>query len=321
MVLLGKLTIHLKIRFHLINFYFSIFRGPFAYHKLDEKKDKNNPSGTYLLRQCGKEYNTFFIDMIISDRNLPDTFKITQFRNKWYLHENSNDPSEFDNLIDLAKSINTNGTNKLRIPPLEYDKAPLLLLCLPSDQLKAKKAIDDLDPMRDMMPRIIDASKELQFYKDSMKRTKDGILTQFRADWKLPDDKKIEVTVKVLNQNKMQFLSEILKLTHVWSQLNAREIIKLYGVSLYNPTAMVLESTKYGPFDDFLRKRSSEIETVMLIDAAYSLAKALHYLQENNIIHSKIRCSSLHVHKFIPSSTLVVKLGDPGFEAEYTTEE
>lgn len=300
--------------------------GQFAYSKLEEKSDKSNPCGTYLLRQCGKEYNTYYIDIITTNRFRPETIKITWHKNKWYLHKNTIEPEEFDNLIELAKSIETEAKHKLRIPPLDYDKSPFSLLCLPEDQFKLKKVIDAWNPLSDMKPQIIDATKELQLYRESIKKSRDGILTQMRADWKLPDNKQIEVTLKILNSTKLKFLPEILKLSNMWAKLNTPDILRLYGMSLYQPVAMVMESTKYGPLDEFLRKSASTvgtlgIPTVLLIDAAFSLAKALHYLQESGIVHTKIRCSTLQVHKFNSPNLLVVKLGDPGFEQEYTKED
>lgn len=255
---------------------------------------------------------------MIVQRNIPETFKVTHEENNvWRLHSNT-EPLDFDNIISLAKSIKTNA-NKFRIPPLDYDKSQFLLICLPQDQLKAKKTIDDLNSMNDKKPEIIDAEKELIFNRDSLKISKDGVFSQLRSDWKLPGDKKIEVTLKILN--KLDFLPEILKLANMWSRINAPEILKLYGVSLYRPTAMILESTKFGQFNEFLRRKTNSIKSFMLIDAAYSLAKALHYLQENKLIHTKIRCSSLQVVKFTPNMNLVVKLGDPGLEKLYTFEE
>lgn len=37
---------------------------------------------------------------------------------------------------------------------------------------------------------------------DSQKIIENGIITQMRADWILPEDKKLEVTLKILNSEK-----------------------------------------------------------------------------------------------------------------------
>lgn len=105
-----------------------------------------------------------------------------------------------------------------------------------------------------------------------------------------------------------------------WAKIDSSEIVKLYGTTLNKPIAMVLESTKFGPFDLFLRTHE-HIEIVCLVDAAYSLARALHYLQENKISHGRIRCCNLQVMKYESNNHIVVKLGDPGLLRNLTRKE
>lgn len=132
-----------------------------------------------------------------------------------------------------------------------------------------------------------------------------------------------------------------MNLAYKWSQLQSTELIKMFGFTLSSPYTMVIESTRLGPLDEFLSHNKS-ISVVCLIDAAFSLARALYFLvsflcssavnskftkilfnnlqQENNTMHGKIRCGSLHVVKFNGTS-LVVRLGDPGFRNSYTKAE
>lgn len=106
-----------------------------------------------------------------------------------------------------------------------------------------------------------------------------------------------------------------------WSSLDSPELIKMYGFTLF-PHTLVIESTKLGPLDEFLQKQPEHaVSIVSLIDTAYSLARALHYLQENNITHGRIRCSSLQVIRFEPPNMLLARLGDPGFQKSYSNNE
>lgn len=99
----------------------------------------------------------------------PETFKITKehiFGNTtWDLHA-QNEVKSFDTLQELAKSIKTESTNKLRLAPSDYDKAPLLLLCLPENQLTVVKAasVDIEIELRQKLPQIIDPANELRKY-------------------------------------------------------------------------------------------------------------------------------------------------------------
>lgn len=99
----------------------------------------------------------------------PETFKITKQHRygniTWDLHTQS-DVKSFDTLQELAKSIKTEAANKLRLAPSDYDKAPLLLLCLPENQLTVIKAasVDIEMELRQKLPQIIDPANELRKY-------------------------------------------------------------------------------------------------------------------------------------------------------------
>lgn len=62
-----------------------------------------------------------------------------------------------------------------------------------------------------------------------------------------------------------------------WSNLFAPELVKMYGFTLTSPLTFVLESIQMGPLDQFLRTEK-DVPKVCLIEASYSLARALHYL-------------------------------------------
>lgn len=107
-----------------------------------------------------------------------------------------------------------------------------------------------------------------------------------------------------------------------WSSLESPELIKMYGFTFSSPHTIVIESTKLGPLDEFLQRQSKHaVSMAALIDTAYSLARALHYLQENNIIHGRIRCASLQVVRFEQPNMLSARLGDPGFQQSYSNNE
>lgn len=96
------------------------------------------------------------------------------------------------------------------------------------------------------------------------------------ADWILPEDKKLDVTLKILH--KEEHLLDFMKLADKWSNLCSPELIKMYGFTLSSPQTLVMESLKMGPLDEFLRSARKSVNLTCLIDAAYSLARALHYL-------------------------------------------
>jgi hypothetical protein len=102
-----------------------------------------------------------------------------------------------------------------------------------------------------------------------------------KAEYKQPNNKKIDVTLKILKSTEVdKHLVDFMKLADQWAKLDLQEIIKLHGITLNLPISLVLESVEFGPLDEFLRapKKGVIIKTLYLVEAAYSLARALHYL-------------------------------------------
>lgn len=117
-------------------------------------------------------------------------------------------------------------------------------------------------------------------------------------------------------------LQEFRLLAEKWQGLESPELIKMYGFTLSSPHILVIESTKLGPLDAFLQKLPEHaVSIVGLIDVTYSLARALHYLQENKIVHGRIRCASLQVIRFEQPNLLLARLGDPGLQKTYSNNE
>lgn len=74
-----------------------------------------------------------------------------------------------------------------------------------------------------------------------------------------------------------------MNLAYKWSKLQSSELIKMYGFTLSSPYTMVIESTRLGPLDEFLAV-NRKISIVCLIDAAFSLARALYFLVSSAVI-------------------------------------
>lgn len=74
-----------------------------------------------------------------------------------------------------------------------------------------------------------------------------------------------------------------MNLAYKWSQLQSTELIKMYGFTLSSPYTMVIESTRLGPLDEFLSD-TKNISIVCLIDAAFSLARALYFLVSLSLV-------------------------------------
>lgn len=140
-------------------------------------------------------------------------------------------------------------------------------------------------------------------------------LSEVLADWTIDNKTFVEVTLKALKPNQietnmMAFMNQAQK----WCSLQSRDILRIYGITLYNPTAMVMERTQCTLSQLLLNHRP---HTRLLIDVTQSLARAINQMHSLNMVHSMIRCSTIHVVTW-NEDRLVVRLGDPGINNTFT---
>lgn len=298
--------------------------GKFAYDKLSN--NSYNP-GYFLIRQCDQVYDTFYLDIKIT-RVKKETFRIGYRREtgEWFFHKSDTDVEKFESLLDIGKGIKTEAKHNFRLAPSIYDKPPNLLLCLKevdeaSITRKSVKVGSGMMGKSDGVdlsePKCIDPAT-LKLYRGSMRDCEGGLMSQMRAEWTISDSQCIDVTIKILKPEKIaENVTTFMHFTQKWCRLKSADILRIYGVTLYNPIAMVMESTKLGPLSELLRRERQRVSVLNLIDVAHSLAKALNYLQGLNFVHSKVRCSTLQVVEY-DNQNLVTRLGDPGIDIEHT---
>ncbi|KAG5674979.1 hypothetical protein PVAND_004921 [Polypedilum vanderplanki] len=289
--------------------------GGYSYNRI---KEIGKGVGTYIIRQCEKEFDIYYIDILTKKNQSCETFKINGAAEKWQLYDNENNEisAEFDNLVSLAKSIPVESGVYNRLPPSCYEKPPLLLLCQTNIKSVPASATNTTmitttqnspGGLRTQRP-VVFTNEDFRMYIPSTREINDEAFEQRKAEYR---DRNTEVTLKLLKTTEK--LTEFHLLADKWSKLDISEIVKLNGIIL-NPVALVLEPLKYGPLDIFLRTHEfrRQVVPLNLVETAYSLARALHYLQEKQIVHGRIKCSSLEVIKFDPGNSFEVKLGDPG---------
>ena len=75
-------------------------------------------------------------------------------------------------------------------------------------------------------------------------------------------------------------------MTSRWVFINTGAVTKLFGISLANPLAMVMEYFEDGQLDVYLSRpeNRSTITEVNLVEASASLANALYYLVSSSVI-------------------------------------
>lgn len=282
---------------------------PAAYEKLQPLG-----VGYYLVRQCDQHHDTYNLDIKTSPKEVR-TFKITrEGEDEWYLHrlDQPRSPERFHSLNDIARSIRLLGPGQpVRIgPPSQAGELPSLLLCQKQSETRKVMLSGDVEGE----PKCINP-QQLLLRKETYRTMEGSALTEIWADWTIDNKTFVEVTLKALKPNQieanmMAFLNQAQK----WCKLQSRDLLRIYGVTLYNPTAMVMERTKCS-LAELLKDHRPH--TRLLIDVTQSLARALNYMHSQNFVHAKIRCTTLHVVAW-DDDRLVVRLGDPGINNYFT---
>ncbi|KAH8265891.1 hypothetical protein KR038_009636, partial [Drosophila bunnanda] len=295
--------------------------GAYSLMKLHEHNDK---CGSYIIRECDREYDVYYIDIItkIMGKDTPqqrcktETFRIVRKDSQWKLNINNNEHT-LNSLQEVARFIHADVTDRIRIPASVYDKPPLLLLLLPKN-LKAKKTDVQLSEaeLQRRNPQIFNPKTDLQWYPDSISLGEDGMMFTMRGDWiQQSPVKDVSVTMKMMKSdgNFMEFF----RLAQTWTLIQSPQFLKLYGLTLSDPYTMVMEYSRYGPLNKFLYT-TRDVSQKCLVELMKGLVRGMHYLEDNKIIHSYIRCSNLYVTKYDPGSQMLdAKISDPGYPRPY----
>lgn len=155
---------------------------------------------------------------------------------------------------------------------------------------------------------------------DSTHLSDDDRVFTMRGDWiQQGAFKEVPVTMKMLKHD--DHFQDFMKLAQTWSLIQSPQFIKLYGLTISVPYTMVMEYSKYGPLNKFLQA-NRDISMYCLLDMMHGLVRGMHYLEDNKIIHSYIRCGNLLVTKYDPEKyVLDAKISDPGYPRPYKMSE
>ncbi|XP_059614533.1 tyrosine-protein kinase hopscotch [Phlebotomus argentipes] len=283
----------------------------FAYKKIEANR---NESGAFLVRECEENYDVYYLDMVWKKDEFR-TFKLVFRKNKFHLLYNDTE-TPFDTLVDAAKSIPVPSGKHFVLQPSDYDKPTKLLLCRYVVEKVELEVVKEGDEIRKGKTLLIDSSRELVLDQASERECEGGVLTRMNGYLIVNEKSKIKVMLNVLKPDKKHNLETFMHLAHKWSRLNSPNLMKMYGFTLYQPIAMVMESSGLGPLNEYFRQ-VAVLPLSCLISIAYSLLRAIIYLQNESIVHNRIRCSSLYVVSQ-NDTDVYVRLGDPGFQTTLT---
>lgn len=285
----------------------------FSYAKLKEKR-ANRP-GSYVLRESETEYGVFYLDACDKEGKLVSKRIEEISRNEFTIADLSSRYSSLAQCVSSMQDPDGQPYFSECLPPSEYDKSPLLL-CAPENVASEVAADEEIvASVLETGPRCVPRN-QLEIYNPFAKSIESRLsspTTLHRAIWRLAKGKKLEVALKILKQEEEQNCTkEFLELAGKWAQLRSGTLVRLYGLIVTPSIGMLLELVRHGPLDEYLTSSTSQtVKTVDMVEATACLATALWHLEENGVVHGKIRCSKLLLHAHTDNS-FVVKLADPG---------
>ncbi|KAF2351545.1 Serine-threonine/tyrosine-protein kinase catalytic domain [Trinorchestia longiramus] len=186
------------------------------------------------------------------------------------------------------------------LPPSDYDKPELLLLCCGEGQVPDNQE-------QDQGPKIFRFESFIAAEGSKVIR---GSFYNIMCARKASDDAK-HYAVKVPPDWTREHQSRFLSMCDVWIKLNDCDAVaQMLGITL-RPLAAVMEWVPLGPLDVYLQTYEKQLRVIDLLEAVTHLAKALYFLSQHDIQHNNIRCHSLLVASH-EENQFVVKLSEPG---------
>lgn len=271
-----------------------------------------NAQGTYLLRQSTQKHAEYYLHHIGVTGGQPLVLQITEIEGqKFQVHGEI-----YGDFLSMIKDLKQKLDLKTCLHPSEFDRPPNILLCRSIASLEADLVCKR--PSQTHPPVFIPFSS-LSRYEN--KKFRGHLTNVWKGRWHQSPGKKVTVAIKQLKHDKdlLPFMQMAYN-AMLWDEVT---LVKVYGASLAtpgNPMALVSEYFVLGPADLYVRDHKEELEPVDLLEAAACLARALWYLEEQDIVHGNIRLANVFVATHEPGESFKVKLGDNGLP-DYTSPE
>ncbi|RVE43769.1 hypothetical protein evm_011618 [Chilo suppressalis] len=281
--------------------------GAFSYRKLEEKRGKKH--GCYILRQCQDHYNIYYLDVCTKTRTT-ETYKI-EYKGHCFMF-NGKEYYDIEAIIRAHQDPEKKIFLHECIPPSEFDQSQLLLC---GEPVKKGVRIDQTELQEvlksNRSPRCL-LNKDIMLFIGSEKVGSGNVTVTYKAHWNLDETKKLIVAFKALQRE--DHLKEFVELASKYVCVHSSSLVRLYGVTLNSPTALVLEYVPHGAFDEYLRNNGERVKPIHLKKVAATLARALWDLSEAGLVHGYIRCRRLLLAAH-DADRIVIKLSGPSLRS------
>lgn len=313
--------------------------GPIGFGDVRKRiTSKTKRPGTFMIRRCNERNNRFIIDVLLmKDLRLHIEVAWKPEKNLFSIigHNINADTrielkttqKEYQDLKTLVDDVEIKMDAKGNFPPIqlsywlppsEYDDYPLLLVCMSKKAYK-EKFEDEYRNRLSELPRLIPldmlkfdtkllaCSNGLVVRLAEMNNVGKVIFKKSKENHSLINEGRRDVILKVypptLNQFKNNGGIEPRGVTD-WMFLKNPLFAETIGVCPNNGLIQEFLDTRL----DLYLNKYRKTPVVVLKAITFQLAHALLFLQEQRIVHGKIRCHNIYLVKLDP---VKIKITDP----------
>ena len=283
-------------------------------------------AGCFLVRQCPDHPDRLYLHLTRRAGCKPDQLVVHSCRTTGQVWLESSPPHQLpvslqdrfpsvDRLVFALRTMEPGHPLQLGncVHPSEFDRAPSLLLCRTHSQRREDSLGSRLNSARD---KVIIQHPDLNKYEESLAQGR--CCRVWKGVWRRSRTEKKEVAIKQLNKSLLDsHQAKFLALSQMATLWDDGSLTSVYGFcfpSKEEPPVLVTEYFTLGPLSAYLVSHRPQLQTVDLVEAATCLARALHYLQDNGIVHGEIRARNIFVclHS---DSQFKVKLAEGSLDA------
>ena len=268
---------------------------------VDKLKKTGFGKGLFLVHQSEDDHEKLHLHFCSRDGFRPEEVLLIQESGQFIIKTSKTLPEalcdRFSSILDLVKALKSTPsflelTDSLH--PSEFDKTPSLLLCRTDSQWKEDK----------LGARTEFGQKKLVIDPRSLSRLeqtlrKGRMCLVWRGEWRESKENSKVVAIRQLcKSHKETHQDSFLEMSYRTIFWDDGSLVNVFGFCLpssIEPPILVTEYFEYGPLDVYLNTNKSRLANVDLMEAAACLARALHYLSDNNMVHGEIRARNVFV--------------------------
>lgn len=295
--------------------------GPVTRAFAEEKLKKTNfKKGSFLVRQCTSDHHKLYLHFCSRDGCKPEEVTILEEKGLFRLQKDlaTHMPlqlrEQFRTVGELVLALRTVPSSiELTncVHPSEFDRTMSLLLCRTDTQWRE----DTLGKLTQGQEKVYIQPNSLSRYEVTLARGR--MCSVWKGMWHRSAQETKTVAIKQLNKSLLgSHLLQFMSLANKALMWDDGSLASAQGFCLpFNeePPVLVTEYFELGPLPQYLNSYRTTLQPVDLLEAATCLARALHYLEDNNLVHGDIRARNMFVAQHTESQ-FKVKLCEGGLE-------